>query len=332
MHDTSKLMPGGPVASALVRVLARAAAVVALAAPLAAAAQLVTGLQGGSGSAIGPGRALYVTEGLAGRLSRVDPRTGAVTTVAEGLPAALIGVGGAIDVAFVDGTAYVLTSLVGPPLGVAVDGIYRVDGPDRFTVIADLGAWSAAHPPATPFDLPGGVPYAMEPYRGGFLVTDGHHNRVLHVTLDGEISEFRAFDNIVPTGLDVRGRRVYMAQAGAVPHLPEDGQVVTFGPGSRPPVPVGAGAPLLVDVQFGRGRTLFALAQGIWDGAFPGSPALPDTGSLVRVNDDGSFTVLADGLDRPTSMQIIGTTAYVVTLTGQIVTVEDIASPPYGQP
>jgi hypothetical protein len=313
----------------LMRMLRQVAATAALVAPLAAPAQLVTGLQGASGSAVGPGQSLYVTEGLVGRLSRVDPGTGAVTTVAEGLPGSVIGIGGAVDVAFIDGTAYVLVGLVAP-FGGGADGIYRVDGPNRFTVVADLGAWAAANPPATAFDLATGVPYALHPYRGGFLVTDGHHNRVLHVTLDGAIREFKAFGNIVPTGLDVSGRTVVLAQAGAIPHLPEDGRVVSFGPGPDPAVQIGAGAPLFVDVQFGRGRTLFALAQGTWDGVAPGSPALPNTGSLVRVNGDGSFTVVADGLDRPTSMQIIGTTAYVVTLTGEIVVIDDIAGPPYG--
>ena len=70
----------------------------------------------------------------------------------------------------------------------------------------------------------------MQPYRGGFLVTDGHHNRVLRVTLDGGITEVIAFDNIVPTGIDLRPDKVYLAQAGPVPHLPEDGKVVSFTP------------------------------------------------------------------------------------------------------
>src|SRR5262245_12716042 len=65
---------------------------------------LASSLQGSSGSAVGPGGALYVTEGAAGRLSRVDPETGAITTVAEGLPPALVGIGGAIDVAFIGST------------------------------------------------------------------------------------------------------------------------------------------------------------------------------------------------------------------------------------
>jgi streptogramin lyase len=52
----------------------------------ATAHRLVTGLEGGSGSTIGPDGALYVTESAAGRITRVDPRTGATTTYASGLP------------------------------------------------------------------------------------------------------------------------------------------------------------------------------------------------------------------------------------------------------
>jgi hypothetical protein len=123
-----------------------------------------------------------------------------------------------MDIAFLGRTAYVLVTLVGPDVGGSdVVGIYRVDGPDRFTVVADIGAFALAHPPATPFDVPTGLQYALETYRGGFLVTDGHHNRVLRVTRDGQITELRAFGNIVPTGLEVRGRTIYMAEAGPVP-------------------------------------------------------------------------------------------------------------------
>jgi hypothetical protein len=60
----------------------------------------------GSGSTVGPDKALYVTDGAAGRVLRVDPKTGAVTTFATGLPPAVVpGLGGAMDVAFLGGTA-----------------------------------------------------------------------------------------------------------------------------------------------------------------------------------------------------------------------------------
>jgi sugar lactone lactonase YvrE len=323
------------------KLLLFAAALIAMMVPFAASAappsgaatptQLLTGLQGGLGSTVGPGGALYVTETAAGRISRVDPETGDITTFASGLPKSIIGLGGVMDVAFIGSTAYALVTLVGPDVGgTNTVGIYRVDGPNSFTVVADIGAFALSHPPQTAFDIPTGVQYALETFRGGFLVTDGHHNRVLRVTRDGEISEAIAFGNIVPTGLAVHGNTVYMAEAGPVPHKPEDGKVVSFGPKSSTTTEVASGASLLVDVEFGRGRTLYALSQGSFGGGPAGSPAAPDTGSLVQVNANGTFTVIADQIDRPTSLEFIGNNAYVVTLGGEIWKYESVSTPPYG--
>jgi hypothetical protein len=161
-------------------------------------------------------------------------------------------------------------------------------------------------------------------------VTDGHHNRVYRVTHDGEVSQLIAFGNIVPTGLEVRGKKVYMAEAGPVPHDPADGKVVVFKPKSPTVSEVASGAPLLVDVEFGRGRALYALSQGSFGGGPPGSPAAPNTGSLVKVNRDGTFSTVVDGLDRPTSVEFIRNTAYVVTLTGEIWKVENVSGRPHG--
>jgi hypothetical protein len=323
------------------KVMLLGAALIAMMLPCAASALpptgvgdpilLVTGLEGASGSTIGPGGALYVTEGAAGRISRVDPQTGEIATFASGLPPSIVGIGGAIDVAFIGSNGYALVTLVGADVGGSdVVGIYRVEGPDSFTVVADLGEFSLRHPPRTPFDVPTGVQYALEVFHGGFLVTDGHHNRVLRVTLDGEVTELMAFDNIVPTGMAVSGNTVYMAEAGPVPHLPQDGKVVSFGPKSRTATQVASGASLLVDVEFGRGRRLYALSQGAFSGGPAGSPALPNTGALVEVNADGTFTVLADGLNLPTSLEFIGNAAYVVTLTGEIWKIDGVSTPPYG--
>jgi sugar lactone lactonase YvrE len=289
---------------------------------------IASGLQGATGSAIGPDDALYVAEGAAGRISRVDPRTGQVTTFAGGLPRAVAGIGGPIDVAFLDGTAYVLVTLVGPDVGGQdVVGIYRVEGPASATVVADLGAFSLAHPPRTAFFIPTGVQYALEAYRGGFLVTDGHHNRVLRVSRDGEVGEWIAFDNSVPTGLAVAGESVYIAQAGPVPHLPADGKVVRFKHRRWTPKVVAAGAPLLVDVEFGRGHRLYALSQGYFLPSDPeGSPAQPYTGSLLRARGDGSFTVVANRLNQPTSLEFIGHSAYIVSLAGEVWKIEGVTA------
>ena len=306
--------------------------------PLAPTTQLlVTGLQELQGSTIGPGGALFVTAPLTGRIWRVDPKTGAVTLFADGLPARnpdpfFLGAG-VIDVAFLRGTAYALVTGVASDLEPGrndVVGIYRVDGPSSFTVVADLGAFSLANPPAPDFFVPTGFQFAIEPFRGGFLVTDGHHNRVLRVTLDGQITEIIAFGNVVPTGLEVWGNTVYLAQAGPIPHVPEAGKVLALEPHAATATEVASGARLLVDVERGRGGTLFALAQGFWDGPFEGAPAQPETGALVRVNGDGTFTEVIGGLDRPTSLEIIKNTAYVVTIDGEIWTIDNIAGPPFG--
>jgi hypothetical protein len=223
-----------------------------------------------------------------------------------------------------------LDTLFGLPANDTV-GIYRIDGPGDYTVIADIGEFNIDNPPVPDYLIPTGVQYAMEPFRGGFLVTDGHLNRVLWVRLNGAISEFNVFDNVAPTGLEVRGNTVYMAQAGPVPHNPEDGIVWSFGTKDLTPVEVGSGAKLLVDVEYGLGNTLYALSQGQWDGAQAGSPAIPDDGSLLEVNEDGSFTVIADGLNLPTSVEFIGNTAYVVGLAGEIFRFDNVSSPPYGK-
>ena len=294
--------------------------------PQSASAQLLaSGLEGASGSAIGPDGAIYVTEGAAGRITRVNPRTGNKTTFASGLPPAIIPIGGAIDVAFIGRTAYVLVTLVGSDIGgSSTVGIYRIDGPNRFTVVADIGAFSIANPPPYPIDVPTGLQFAMEPIRHGFLVTDGHHNRVLRATLDGQVSEVIAFGNNVPTGLARHGKTVFMGEAGPIPHAPEDGKVSAFGLRSPNPHEIASGQSLIVDVELGRGHKLFALSQGDSPGDVdPASPAAPDSGKLLRVNHNGTFTAIVSGINRPTSLEFIGDTAYVVALDGKIWKVRD---------
>jgi len=318
---------------------------IASAAPPAAKAgtpELLASLPGGagSGSAVGPGGALFVPQPASGEIWRVDPGTGAKTLYASGLPRKFsqLPFGGAMDIAFIGSTAYALVSVVGASFPAdlfacnpGLIGIYRIDGPTTSTMVADIGTWACQNPPPPniAFVVPTGVQYALETYRGGFLVTDGHHNRVLRVTLDGTVTQMMQFGDIVPTGLAVWGNTIYMAEAGPVPHQPQNGKVVSFEPGSSAVTEVAHGAPLLVDVERGRGTSLFALAQGVFpcgsDPSCAGSPASPDTGSLVEVNGDGTFTTVADKLDDPTSLEIIGTTAYVVTLGGEIWKIDGIS-------
>jgi hypothetical protein len=275
---------------------------------------------------------LYVTDGKGGRVLRVDTSTGAVTTFVSGLPLMNTppGIGGAIDVAFVSHTAYVLVANVGPFFGDPheVAGIYRVGSDGSAVPVADLGAWSTAHPPKTDFVLPTGVQYAMEPFHHGFAVTDGHHNRVLYIGRDGEVRELLAFGNAVPTGLAASGRTLFIGEAGPVPHLPADGKIVAIAPWSRAPVEIASGAPLVTDVEFGPGHRPYALSQGIW--TLPplpqnaGAPASANTGSLTRADRDGRLTPVAGPLDRPTSVAFSHDSALVVTLTGKVLRIDGV--------
>ncbi len=112
---------------------------------------------------------------------------------------------------------------------------------------------------------------------------------------------------------------MYVAEAGPNPHNAEDGKIVMFGLDSPTVADVASGAPLLVDVEYGRNGKLYALAQGDFpEGSDDGTPAIENTGSLVEANADGTFTVIADSLNQPTSLEFIGNSAYIVTLTGEI--------------
>src|SRR3712207_1516582 len=157
----------------------------------------------------------------------------------------------------------------------------------------------------------------MQAYQDGFLVTDGHANRVLQVTLKGQVRTVLQLGNVVPLGLDLVDRTVYLTLAGPVPHLPQDGRVLSFDVGSADPELVASGGRLLVDVEVGR-HALYALAQGDFpEGSPEGSPALPDTGRLLRADDEGGFDLAASGLDGPTSLELIHAGAYVGTYDGE---------------
>ena len=287
----------------------------------------------GSGSTVGPDGALYVTDGPSGRVLRIDRHTGATSTFASGLPPQIpdVGIGGAMDVVFLHHRAYVLVTLVGSFFGQpdATDGIYRVNRDGTTSPVADIGAWSIDHPPVPAFFIPSGVQYALETWHGQLLVTDGHHNRVLRVSRHGDIHQVVAFPDIVPTGLEVSRGTVYMSEAGPIPHDPANGKVVRFRATHPRPRTIAAGAPLLVDVESGPCHRLFALSQGVW--TLPvtdeneGKPASPDSGALLRVGRHGRLVPVSTGLDRPTSMEIVGRTAYVVTLTGKVLEIRHIA-------
>jgi hypothetical protein len=293
----------------------------------------------GSGSTIGPDGALYVTNGNDGTLIRVDRRTGSERVVGSGLPRQIIGVGGAMDVAFIGHQAYALVTLAGSDWGDtdAVMGIYRLKRDGTFSVFADLGTWSAEHPPADPdWSASQGVQYSLDAWRHGFVVADAHLGRVIRVDRRGHVSEFLAFisTDTVPTGLEVANGKVFVATAGPIPHIPSDSAIIAVRRHGWTKV-VGKWAAdyagdrgLIVDVEKGRHHGLYGLLQGHWDleptPENEGSPAAPNTGEIVVVDADGTFKTVVSGLNQPTSLELVGHVGFVVTLTGTILRIDGL--------
>lgn len=292
---------------------------------------LTSGLAGSIGGAIGPDGALYVPQGALGEITRVDISTGEQTTFASGLPPAVLPIGGAMDIAFVGRTAYVLVTLVDASVGgSAEDGIYRVSGDGNIKLIADLGQFNVDNsPPLGSLDNPPppgkfnyfvatGVQYALQRFGEGFLVSDGHLNRVLRVNQRG-VSVVQAFGDVVPTGMATAAGRLYLSETGPITGDEEIGAITSFHLRRLNAADtVATEISMAVDVEFGPRQQLYALSQGVFGGGDPGSPAAPNTGQLLRVNDDGTTTVLADELNLPTSLHFLGNTALVVTLAGEV--------------
>ena len=165
-------------------------------------------------------------------------------------------------------TAYVLVTLVGPSSGsptwsTASTGSRRTATRRRSRTSA---RGRSRIRPRPDFFVDSGVQYALQAFRGGFLVTDGHHNRVLRVSRAGDISAadrvrrrrpYRARRSVATRSIWERPARSRISRRTArswqfTPRSPREG-------GGRP------GSDLIVDVEFGRGHRLYALSQGIWD-------------------------------------------------------------------
>ena len=83
-------------------------------------------------------------------------------------------------------------------------------------------------------------------------------------------------------------------------------------------------------MEFGRGQRLYALSQGHFTPGNPEGSLDPNSGALVRVNRDGTMTRVVANLDRPTSLEFIRNTAYVVTLRRDVLKIKNVSGPHHG--
>lgn len=325
--------------------------------PPSAGTKIAEGLQGTIGATVGPDGALYVAEagtggdtevtppedfpadepvptfGLTGRVSRIDPETNARTTVASGIGSlgGPEGAGGAVDVAFMGNTMYVLTTGSANEFGQEdwPNGIYRASG-SNIELVADISAFNDANPVEFPDAGPGGNPFALDVRGNEFIVTDGNFNRILRVSNTGTISILHAFDNVVPTGIEAGSTGpILMTQFSSFPHTADKSFVVSVAMPSGTVATVAGGFAQLIDVENGPGGT-YVLQFGSTDTSPDGDPF---SGKILTLS-GSTLSPLVTGFMLPTSLDFSGDTAYVTTLLGEVWQIENFSTvePPAPEP
>lgn len=265
-------------------------------------------------SAIGP-----FTGGFTSRISRL--RRGATTAqvVVSGFPSSSAAVGdnfGLADLTFAGAHLVALSGGGGCSKGhpEAVSEVVVVGRGGARQPLADLSAWILANPGQkgveqfeTPDYEPDGVWFALRRHHGRLLAVEANHGLLVDidpaagrdqgkrgrpaVTLVADL--FKTFGDHTYTSLAARGGDLYIGTYGRFDNNFAGG---IYRLSKRGGVQVAAGLTSVLGIAFDRAGRLFAIQAPIFDGAGAG------LGSLVRINDDGSHTVLLSGLASPGSL------------------------------
>jgi hypothetical protein len=279
------------------------------------------GGSGGTASTVGlcdqvPAPVGPYTGGYTARIARINPAASdpttvhQVTTVASGLPSSQTSpslgslVSGVADVKFLGDTLYGIEAGAGCSHGlIGTDNtIFRVNADGSTTTIADLSAFQQSHPVVNPEPAdfePDGTWYSMVAVRGALYAVEPNHGELDKITPDGQIS--RVIDvsasqgHVVPTAVAYHGN-FYVGNLGRFgpDHQPENiykvtpsGQIVT----------VATGLSEVLGVAFDAQGRMYAL-----ESSTGGVAPIPGSGDILRFNDDGTRTVIADHLFLPTAM------------------------------
>ncbi len=307
--------------------------------PLITPTVVATGLENPRGIKFGPDRRLYVAEGglggthstigrcpqvpapvgpylggLTGRVSAVNVTTGVRTTIVRGLPSNQTSAAGGgfatsvADVAFLHNTLYALVAGGGCSHGLigTYSSIDRISAPGIAKPIINLSHFIMTHPVAHPnlgdFE-PDGAWYSLEASGDALYAVEPNHGEVDAVKPDGSISRLvdvsATQGHIVPTSLtSFYGQflfgNLYLFAPGAQGHagiyvLTKLGQIVQ----------IASGLTAVTGVVVHHGR-IYALEA--FTGFFAPAPPVANTGTVVRLEDDGSWTKIVGGLSFPTAM------------------------------
>jgi hypothetical protein len=329
-HGTRKTLLRTAAAAALILPIATAST----SAGAATASVYASGFNNPRELKFGPDGHLYVAEGgtggttsTAGQCTQVVPAVGPYTgaqtggriskvvdgqrvTVNDKFPTSETSgnlghlVSGVADIAWIGNTLYALTAGAGCSHGVAgtVNGIYRVNGNNTPTLVANLSAFQMANPVANPYPPdfePEGTWYSMIAVRGALYAIEPNHGELDRITTSGSIS--RVVDisasqgHIVPTVIAEHGN-FYVGNLDTFPIEGGDSKILKITP-SGYAKPVAYGFDTILGIAIDNRDRMYVLENTV------GAPGpTPGHGDIVRVDPNGKKTIIVSGLNLPAGM------------------------------
>jgi hypothetical protein len=254
-------------------------------------------------------------------------RHGIVSTVAENLPSSVNALGfttGVADIEFMGGSLYALV-VAGCSHGNAdaPSSVVKIHRNKSWSVVADLSDFWINHPVAQPepddFE-PDGTPYSMVNVRGDLYVIEPNHGEMDRVTKNGNISrviDFSAtYGHIVPTSVAFNDNRFYVGNLNTFPLAGGSSSIYRVTPSGQAEV-WATGFTGILGVAFDKHERLYVLETSA------GGGPTPNTGRVVRINNNNSRDIIVDNLNFPTGMTFGPDGALYISNTG--------FGPPFGQ-
>jgi hypothetical protein len=250
----------------------------------------------------------YIGSTTGGRISRID-HSGTRHTVTDNLPTSkgneLAGgdIQGVSAVAFHNNTLYALLAGAGCSHGVATipNGVVRIHNNGTWNMVADMSSWLVANPVANPpadFE-PDGVAYSMVNAGGSLYVLEPNHGDFLrvHNGIINRVADISASQgHIVPTALAAHDGNFYVGNLNTFPIVDNSSNIYKISPAGDIEI-YATGFTTVLGLAFDHMGRLYVL-ENTTGNPFP----TPGTGRVVRLNADGSHTVVVSGLSVPTGM------------------------------
>ncbi len=262
------------------------------------------------------------TGGYNSSILKISPDGSQTTVVAQGLPSSQTSpnlgslVSGVADVAFIGNTLYGIEAGAGCSHGLAGtdNTVFRVNPDGSTTNIADLSQFQQANPTSSQetddFEPDGtwysmlsvgSTLYAIEPNHGELdrILLNGQIQRVANITAIEAADTTTENGHIVPTSFAFQNGSFWVGNLSTFPVDPGSARILELNNGGKLKSTT-HGLSTVVGIAFDSQGSMYALETDTVAG-FPG-PAAAGSGTVVRVNDDGSLTTIATGLVFPTAM------------------------------